>query len=134
MGNRRLPNNIHKIRGTLKKCRHGSNLVIDDSERVKPEYPNMPEHVETYPGASKIWNEVREAMIGANVYSTADANKLARYCILEACFRTDPVGFTEKPSRLTQLRLLENDLYLSPESRAKVGGKKDKVANSFTGF
>lgn len=134
MGNRRLPNNIHKMRGSFKKCRHGSNLAIDDSELVEPEYPNMPEHVETYPGASKVWEEVRYAMIGANVYSTADSNKLARYCILEACFRTDPIQFTETASRLTQLRLLENDLYLSPESRAKVGGKKDKVDNSFIGF
>ena len=130
MANRNLPTNVHKIRGTHRKHRHGNEAdpVLD------ADYPEAPKHVEQYPGAKTVWDEVKGAMLEAAIYTSADTNKLARYCILEAGFRDDPVGFSETAARLTQLRLLENDLYLSPESRAKLGGKQEKKTNPFLEF
>ncbi|WP_330926301.1 hypothetical protein [Candidatus Sororendozoicomonas aggregata] len=131
MANRKMPSNVHKMRGTHRKDRHGTT---SEKALLSASYPGMPEHVADDIGAAKVWEEVRAAMSEANIYTSADSNKLARYCILEAGFRADPVGFSETAARLTQLRLLENDLYLSPESRAKVGGKKDKKSNRFSDF
>ncbi len=130
MANRKLPNNVHKLRGTHRKDRHGDS----NDALVSASYPEAPSHVVKYPGAIDVWNEVKAAMEEADIYTSADSNKLARYCILEAEFRIDPVGFSETAARLTQLRLLENDLYLSPESRAKIGGKKKDNHNRFSDF
>ena len=128
MANRKLPTNVHKLRGTHRKHRHG-----DSSGAVlSADYPAMPVHVQDYPGALDVWNEVEAAMASTAIYTSADANKLARYCILEAGFRADPVSFSDTAARLTQLRLLENDLYLSPESRAKLGGRSEKKDNPFS--
>ena len=130
MANRKMPNNVHRMKGTLRKDRHGTTT----DAILTASYPDMPEHVAGDAVAAKVWEEVKAAMSEANIYTSADSNKLARYCILEAGFRADPIGFSETAARLTQLRLLENDLYLSPESRAKVGGKKDKKSNRFSDF
>ena len=130
MANRKLPTNVHKMRGTHRKHRHGSN----DKSLLDSSYPERPKHVDDYPGAGTVWHEIKEAMEEAGVYTIVDTNKLARYCILEAGFRADPLTFSETAARLTQLRLLKNDLYLSPESRAKVGGKKGSSDNKFKDF
>jgi len=116
MANRTLPNHIHKLKGSLRKHRHGTsmNAVLD------AEYPKPPDYIFTINGAEQVWQEVAAIMQATGLYSRADANKLARYCVLEANFRDDPVSFCDTAARLTQLRLLENDLYLSPEARAKV--------------
>ena len=59
-----------------------------------------------------------------------DAAKLARYCCLEAEFRTSPIEFPA--AKLSQLRLMERDLYLDPEARAKIGvGSANKPSNPF---
>ncbi len=131
MANRKLPKNVHKLRGTHRRDRHGDS----DDAPVSAGFPEAPSHVVKSPGAIDVWNEVKAAMEEADIYTSADSNKLARYCILEAAFRIDPEGFTETAARLTQLRLLENDLYLSPESRAKIGGgKKKDEHNRFSEF
>ena len=130
MANRKLPDNVHKLRGTHRKDRHGDS----NDAFVSAGYPEAPSHVVRYPGAIDVWNEIKAAMEEVDIYTSADSNKLARYCILEAAFRIDPAGFSKTAARLTQLRLLENDLYLSPESRATIGGKKKDNHNRFSDF
>lgn len=130
MANRKIPTNVHKLKGSYRKDRHGENgqpLILSD-------YPDAPEYVIEYPGAIKVWDEVRAVMEPAAIYTRADSNKLSRYCILEAVFRDDPLTFSEMSTRLTQIRLLENDLYLSPESRAKITGKQKGTDNKFSDF
>ncbi len=130
MVNRTLPTNVHKLRGTYREHRHKN----DGEALIPPDYPKAPQYVIDFPGAIDVWNQLEVSMLEADIYTLADSNKMARYCILEAEFRSNPIAFSESAARLTQLRLLENDLYLSPESRAKICGKKNEQANRFSDF
>lgn len=127
---RKIPNNVHKLNGTYRRDRHGQAT----EPVLSPDYPDTPDYVVKYPGALVVWNQIKSVMQGANIYTRAEGNKLARYCILEAEFRNNPLAFSEMSTRLTQLRLLENDLYLSPESRARIGGKKNEQVNRFSDY
>ena len=110
----------------------------------------MPEFLTYYEYAVYVWERVKGVMENSRIYNEADAGKLARYCVLQAQFEesiiysncekeneeidTDEDGDNKHhfgASKLAQLRLLERDLYLDPEMRAKIGNKKKKASNPF---
>lgn len=126
MANRRTPDNVLKMRGTFRADRH--SLKAEGYEPPAEGYPSPPDYLKGEQLA--VWHEVEAVMGRCNLYTQADASKVARYCCLEAQFRADPVEFPA--ARLTQLRLIERDLYLDPESRARIGsGTKGKKTNPF---
>ncbi len=126
MANRRTPDNVHKLKGTFRADRHAQG-----PDGYQPPAEGYPQPLE-YLGepARAVWREVEAVMAGCNLYTQADAAKLARYCCIEAEFRASPEAFPA--AKLTQLRLIERDLYLDPEARAKVGAaSKPKTRNPF---
>lgn len=126
MANRRTPDNVLKMRGTFRADRHGSKA--EGYEPPAEGYPTPPDYLKGPQLA--VWREVEATMGRCNLYTQADAAKLARYCCIEAQFRADPVEFPA--ARLAQLRLTERDLYLDPESRARIGsGTRAKKTNPF---
>lgn len=162
MVNRTIPIDAHKLNGTFRKHRHEtaeSNGTID----IPDEYPAMPEFLWKVPLAVDVWHRIKVTMEASRIYNEADANKLARYCVLQARFeeslgndatakaRTYSKGGKRKNSGdfddngdeeqlifgaalLAQLRFLERDLYLDPEMRSKIGTKKKKTSNPFGQF
>jgi phage terminase small subunit len=126
MANRRTPDNVLKLKGTYRPDRHAKG-----PEGYQAPAEGYPQPLEYLSGpALAIWREVEAVMGGCNLYTQADAAKLARYCCIEAEFRADPAEFPA--AKLTQLRLMERDLYLDPEARAKVGATaKPKTSNPF---
>lgn len=123
---RRTPNNVHKLKGTYRADRHGD--VLSGYQPPTAGYPRPPEYLSDV--ALAVWREVERAMGKCNLYTQADAAKVARYCCIEAEFRADPGEFPA--AKLSQLRLIERDLYLDPEARAKVGGgSQAKPSNPF---
>ncbi|OEO23096.1 hypothetical protein AX279_22490 [Pseudomonas sp. J237] len=126
MANRRKPDNVLKLQGTYRIDRHAPK--VSEYEPPAPGYPRAPEYLNENHLA--VWREVEVAMGGCNLYTQADASKIARYCCIEAEFRASPTDF--HASKLAQLRLMERDLYLDPEARAKLGGiGKSKKSNPF---
>lgn len=126
MAARRTPNNVHKLKGTYRPDRHAERVSGYQPPAVG--YPRPPEYLSGL--ALAVWGEVEQVMGDCNLYTQADAAKLARYCCIEAEFRTDPCQFPA--AKLSQLRLMERDLYLDPEARAKVGGSaKARPQNPF---
>ncbi|MGY8830820.1 MAG: hypothetical protein ACKVIS_14985 [Pseudomonadales bacterium] len=126
MAARRTPNNVHKLKGTFRPDRHAER--VSGYQPPADGYPRPPEYLAG--AALVVWGEVEKVMGACNLYTQADAAKLARYCCIEAEFRAAPVEFPA--AKLSQLRLIERDLYLDPEARAKVGGAgASKPANPF---
>jgi len=126
MANRRTPDNVLKLRGTYRADRHQNGPA--DYQPPAAGYPVAPAYLS---GAARaVWTELEAVMGNCGLYTQADAAKLGRYCCLEAQFRDDPAEFPA--ARLTQLRLMERDLYLDPEARAKVGAARQAPkANPF---
>lgn len=123
---RRTPNNVHKLKGTYRPDRHAERVSGYQPPAVG--YPHPPEYLAGL--ALTVWGEVERVMGDCNLYTQADAAKLARYCCIEAEFRTSPIEFPA--AKLSQLRLMERDLYLDPEARAKIGvGSANKPSNPF---
>lgn len=126
MANRRTPDNVLKLKGTFRADRHASK--VKGYEPPAAGYPQPPAYLVGEQLA--VWNEVEAVMGQCNLYTQADAAKLARYCCIEAQFRSDPIEFPA--AKLTQLRLMERDLYLDPEARAKIGTThKEAKGNPF---
>jgi phage terminase small subunit len=126
MAARRTPDNVHKLKGTFRPDRHAKNTA--ERELPAQGYPQPLAYLKA--DALAVWREVEAVMSVCNLYTQADAAKLARYCCIEAEFRADPAAFPS--AKLAQLRLMERDLYLDPEARAKVGGvSKARTGNPF---
>ena len=126
--NRRKPDNVHQLNGTYRNDRHASE---NGGVQIKEGYPRPPKYLKDLP-AFEIWKEIQKVMKPAGLYTQADASKIAKYCVLEQEFRDLLVDFPA--NKLSQLRLMERDLYLDPESRAKLGVKKAKSGNPFDQF
>lgn len=117
MANVRLPDNVHKLKGTYRKHRHG-----DPGE--KPEWdegpPNIPPAVAENPLALEEWQRaLRDAPPG--VINKTNRAVLAQFALMAARFYADPDSFNA--SDHTQLRLIQQELGFTPLSRGKIIGK-----------
>jgi phage terminase small subunit len=130
MANRALPASVHKLNGTYQPCRHSEReegrLELGDV------YPECPDYIAQDHIAVQIWEDLRTIMEPSGLYTEADTSKIARYCMLEAEFRVKLDSFPT--AKLQAIRLLERDLYLCPESRAKIGVKQKQEDNPFEKF
>ena len=125
MAGRRLPNNVHDLQGTKQKCRHGES----SDPLLEAKYPAPPAVIKANEAALKKWNEVKKIMEPAEIYTAADVDALTQYCLMMSDYISDPKEFPA--TKLAQLRLVRKDLYLDPESRAKVTGKAGTKTNPF---
>lgn len=113
MANKRLPDNVHKMKGTLQPCRHGK---AEDKPNIVIKPPSAPSMLST--GAKREWTRVCKVLAKANVLAETDRVTLAQYCELYAEFAEDPREFTA--AKHTQLRLLNVELGFTPSARAKL--------------
>ena len=77
----------------------------------------------------EIWGKLKTLMVDMNIYQKPDAAKIARYCCLESEFRVNTEEFPS--AKLAQLRLIERDLYLSPDTREALKNDAVEVENPF---
>lgn len=125
MAARKTPDNVLSLRGTIAKNK--ASKRIEGYQPPAEGYPKPPAYLDD--AALAVWAEVEAIMGGCNLYCQADAAKLARYCCLEAQFRADPAEY--QAAKLTQLRLMERDLFLDAESRSKISGSDQVKRNPF---
>lgn len=124
MANKRLPDNIHRMRGTLIKKRHGDPKT---KPQIDPSDMPPPNHLKG--DALKEWIRIVGVMEKAKVFTEADRVVLEQYCVLYAEFARLGEEFTA--AKHTQLRMCAAELGLTPCARSKItvgsptGGKKN---------
>jgi len=121
---KRLPDNVHLLRGTFKPCRHGKP---GKKPLVGDEPPVMPDCLDAEGQAE--WVRTLAVMGPARVLTMADKALLAQYCQLWSEFHADPRGFNV--SRHAQLRICASELGLTPAARAKLTPNDDGENNPF---
>ncbi len=128
MSRRKTPNNVHNLNGSFRNDRHGGGKEV----AIPEGYPEVPEFLKDYAPALRVWDSIKVVMESSNIYTAADALILARYCQMQAEFQACPAKYTAAEKR--ELRALESQLYLNPESRARLGIKKKDSTNPFDKF
>ena len=115
----RKPDNVHKLRGTYRKDRHG-----DESEKVEFEdaVPEPPPFLDD--DAREAWFFVCGEMKTAGILKRAYKYTISGFCTLWSQFSRNPAEFKDH----TQLRQYLDALGLSPQaaSRLKVPERKPK--------
>ncbi len=113
MANPRIPDNVHKLKGTHRKDRHGdpdTKIQLDGRLPVAPRW--MPAD------ARKEWARVCKVMKAVNVITEADSTVLTQYCLLYSEMKREKEEF--QAAKHTQLRLCAAELGLTPVSRSKI--------------
>lgn len=122
MGKKRIPDNVHLLKGTHRPTRHGKPeekpQVTDTISKTPPRW---------FPAeAKKEWRRITKIMLNSNVLTSADTSTLSQYCLLFAQLQTELNDFPA--ARHTQLRLCAVELGLTPSARGKItipGGNKE---------
>jgi len=113
MANKRIPDNVHLLKGTYRPSRHGD---LKRKPKVEKSFPPMPRWLDKT--AKEEWQRIKELTKGIGLITQADQTILAMYCTLYSEFvRTGndfPVG------KHTQLRLCALEMGFTPSSRGKV--------------
>ena len=115
MANPRIADNVHKLKGTLQPCRHGS----DDAEKAqfKAAIPPMPAFCKKDKAAAKEWERITKIMHAQRILTLADLTTLAAYCKLAGQLLETGELYASQHS---QLRGYIGELGLSPASRHKI--------------
>ena len=119
MANKRLADNVHKIKGTFQKCRHGdpdAKVKIDTGLPIPPRWLGKDARFE--------WKRICKVMAKINVITEADASTLSQYCMLYAELKEWKDEFLA--AHHTQLRLCAAELGLTPSARSKLTMTKAK--------
>lgn len=113
MANKRLPDNVHKLKNTLRKDRHGDP---ETKVKIDTKLPEPPGWIKK--DARKEWCRICKVMEKVNVLTEADVSTLAQYCTLYAELLDQKEEFTA--AKHTQLRLCAVELGFTPVSRSKI--------------
>lgn len=115
----RKPDNVHKLRGTYRKDRHGDEAEKVEFEDSVPEPPPFLDEL-----AREAWFFVCGEMKTAGILKRAYKYTIAGFCTLWSQFSRNPAEFKDH----TQLRQYLDALGLSPQaaSRLKVPERKPK--------
>lgn len=113
MANKRLPDNVHKLRGTLRKDRHGDP---SSKPKLKNQIPRMPTWLNANGKAE--WKRITKEMKKMGIITNADRTVLAQYCQLYSELVADREEFTA--AKHTQLRYCQIELGLTPSARSKI--------------
>ena len=116
MANKRIPDNVHKLKGTYQPCRHGDPETKPDWDES---FPDIPDCVAEIPEAAAEWLRVSN-FVPAGVITQTDRTAFSQYCVLWSEFVKDPEGFPS--SKHAQLKLVQQELGFTPISRGKIGG------------
>lgn len=115
------PDNVHKLRGTYRKDRHG-----DPAEKVEVPVsrPDPPDVVAKDEEATKEWGRICDEMETWGILAETDRALLAQYCLLwsEFCER----GKDFPAHRHTQFRMVQQQLGITTITRCKLRKPKGK--------
>lgn len=113
MANRRKAKELKVVEGTFNPTRDVVDAPEAEGNPVKPKFLK---------GLSgRIWAEVVDQLPWL---AQADSYTLALWCEMEAEHREGGIRHMDS-ARITQYRLLANELGMTPAGRAKLGGKKE---------
>ena len=114
MANKQRPDNVHLLKGTYRKDRHGKPeekpQVTDTISKTPPRW--FPKE------AKKEWKRITKIMLSSNVLTNADTSTLSQYCLLYSELQTQLHDFPA--ARHTQLRLCAVELGLTPSARGRI--------------
>lgn len=113
MANARQPDNLHLLKGTYRKDRHG-----DPKKKLKvnTEFPECPAWMPS--NAKREWARIKKVMNASGVITLGDATILSQYCILVAELEIEQTEFSG--AKHTQLRMCAIELGLTPVARSKI--------------
>lgn len=124
-GRKRLPDNVHVLRGTFKPSRHGAR---DKKPLLEPGKPSAPAWLKG--AALTEWRRVVRILAPTNVLTVADRTIIAQYCLLFGKMAESLDEFSASDHH--QLRSLCSELGLTPASRAKFAtGNRKKDDDPF---
>ena len=114
MGNKAKPTNVHLLKGTYRKSRHGKveekPQVTDTIKRTPPTW---------LPKKAKVeWKRIIKVMLNSNVLTNADTSTLSQYCLLYSELQEQKEKFPS--GKHTQLRLCAVELGLTPSARGRI--------------
>lgn len=112
-GRKRLPDNVHVLRGTFKPNRHGSR---EKKPLLEPGIPSPPAWLKG--AALAEWRRVVKILKPTNVLTIADRTIITQYCLLFGKMSERLDDFSAGDHH--QLRTLCSELGLTPASRAKL--------------
>lgn len=112
-GARRLPDNLHFLRGTHRKDRHGT-----PQQKLQPtgRAPDRPDHLDEH--GTRLWDGIVQEYEAMGCLSWLDGPALEAYCNLYSRFRRDPDGVPV--NLLAQLRIYANEFAGTVSARAKM--------------
>ncbi len=113
MPNPQKPDNIHLLKGTYKKNRHGDlkkKPKIKKTKVVKPEWLKGE--------ALKEWQSITAILKETKLLTSVDKLILAQYSQLAGQLADDPEGFSMAAH--TQLRMCQQELGFTPAARSKI--------------
>jgi phage terminase small subunit len=120
----KTPSEAKKLKGTYQPCRDVSGETRVPGEPVKPYMMGA--------GPSEVWAKTVKLLLDAGYLAKTDGMVLAVYCELAFEFSVAPAEMV--CAKLAQLRMVMNDLGLSPSARAKIPVPKKKEENNFSSF
>ncbi|MCA9913274.1 MAG: P27 family phage terminase small subunit [Anaerolineae bacterium] len=114
MSNKRLPDNVHLLKGTHRKGRHGDPEKKPTVVQTISETPPLWLTKE----AKTEWRRIIKVMLNSNVLTNADTSTLSQYCTLFGELQKQKEDFPA--AKHTQLRLCAVELGLTPSARSKI--------------
>ncbi|MES0444969.1 MAG: P27 family phage terminase small subunit [Desulfobacterales bacterium] len=118
MANKRIPDNVHLLKRTHQKCRHGDPK---SKPKVKSKLPVMPRWLPVK--AKAEWKSICKELKDAKILTGADRTILTQYCLLVSELATEKADF--QAAKHTQLRLCCVELGLTPSARSRITVPKD---------
>ena len=114
MAQKRIPDNVHLLKGTYQKIRHG-----DKDSKVSVDVPISTTPPRSLSKEAKTeWKRIIKLVERTGILTGWDQTVLAQYCELTAEFYD--TGREFNAAKHTQLRLCAVELGLTPSSRSKV--------------
>ena len=126
-GRKRTPAELHVVRGSFRKDRHGEQPDATPSDRnvvKKPAYLKG--------RAGRIWNARAPALAALGVLQRNDAEMFGIWCTLAAEFEESPSAMNA--ARISQLRGLAASFGLSPSDRQHIVPNRQPAPDEFDEF
>lgn len=109
----RQPDNIHRLKGNYRPCRHGK---VEEKPKIDSNIPDPPIFLDEF--AKEEFTRIGKILGAVDVLSDLDLVILTQYAVLYSELRRDPEKFGA--AKHSQLRMVIQELGLSPTSRTKL--------------
>ena len=124
MANKRKADNVHLLKGTFRKDRHGDPKK---KPKLKTQLPETPDWLTS--SALKEWKRICKVLEKAGVLTEADQTVLSQYCLLVSELQEKLEDFSAV--KHTQLRLCQIELGLTPSARSRITVEPNDEGDEF---